>query len=140
MVIGIALVVAGFLLTALLPILFWIGIPMALIGAAMVLLYFTKNTASLATAASRGAFRAATTKNCPDCKSRIAADAIVCAHCGYRYDADEALGSKLPLANVTPVAPDSRQLETSGVPRQVVTAAGHPSEATESAQDSSRGS
>jgi len=56
MVIGIALVVAGFLLTALLPILFWIGIPMALIGAAMVFLYLTKNTASLATAASEARF------------------------------------------------------------------------------------
>jgi hypothetical protein len=25
------------------------------------------------------------TKACPDCRSKIPSDAVVCAHCGYRY-------------------------------------------------------
>jgi len=29
--------------------------------------------------------RAGSTKTCPDCRSKIPAEANVCAHCGYRY-------------------------------------------------------
>lgn len=85
MVIGIVLVIFGAILSIVG--LFIVGIPLALFGGILLVVSFMKNTAAATAAGAKSAYRAATTKACPECKTRIAADAIVCGHCQYRYAA-----------------------------------------------------
>jgi len=84
MVIAIALVVVGAFLSVVG--LFIVGIPLAVFGVVLFVLSFMKNAAAATAAGAKAAHRAATTKSCPECKTRIPAGAIVCAQCQYRYE------------------------------------------------------
>lgn len=84
MLIGIALIIIGALISVVG--LFIIGIPMALFGAILLVLNVMKTGAVVTAAGAKAAYRAATTKSCPDCKQRIPADALVCFQCKRRFD------------------------------------------------------
>lgn len=87
MILGIAFVFIGLVIFFVLPVVGWIpGALIALFGAFLVAMNLMKGGARATAAAAKAGYRAATTKPCPDCKTRIPADAIVCATCGYRYE------------------------------------------------------
>ena len=88
MILGIALVLIGLVIFFVLPVVGWIpGALIVLFGAFLVVMNIVKTGARATAAAAKAGYRTATTKPCPDCKTRIPADATVCASCGYRYGA-----------------------------------------------------
>ena len=89
MILGIALLVVGAILFLAIPVVGWIvGGLMVLWGGILVVLNLVKTGARTTAVAAKAAHRSATTKACPDCKTRIPTDASVCATCGYRYEKD----------------------------------------------------
>jgi len=91
MILGIALVAVGAIVFLFVPLIgLIVGPLMVVFGGILVVLNLVKTGARTTTAAAKAAHRASTTKPCPDCKTRIPADATVCAGCGYRYAANAA--------------------------------------------------
>lgn len=79
MLIALVLIVLGVILFASVPILGWIlGLLLILAGLAIgILALLGRGIGAIAGIGS--------TKVCPDCRTKIPADAKVCRQCGYRY-------------------------------------------------------
>ncbi len=79
MLIGLLLFVAGILIIVANPLLGFIpGVLLIVIGiVVMVLGGLARGFGAILGIGS--------TKTCPECRSRIASDAVVCRYCGYRY-------------------------------------------------------
>ena len=108
MIFGIALVVVGAILFFFVPFIGLIpGALMMVFGGILVVLNLVKTGARTTAVAAKAAHRASTTKPCPDCKTRIPADATVCAACGHRYASNEATPQEAIATTASAVASDT---------------------------------
>jgi uncharacterized protein UPF0547 len=82
MLIGLLLILVGIVLIVSNPLLGFVpGILLIVIGLIVGILgTLGRGIGAIASIGS--------TKTCPDCRSKIPSDAVVCRHCGHRYGGD----------------------------------------------------